>query len=177
MIFAIFSTSILFISLFSLAYAKITSPKFKSGTKREAPDGAVMIKRWSGQCQFNGYKAGGADIEISDIDAPTATLQSNQIDTIVNIGKNGGALSQNAVDTITTFTDSMKKVGPKLAQSFGIIGVLGGVIAEVSQPGVGDVIAAMNIAMAELTTEVNFIFSDPYILLSCNYIKMSCTYI
>ena len=118
----------------------------------------MKTKGWRGQCQFSGYKPGGGDIVISPITAPTAKLQENQLDNIITIGKEGSGLGEKAVESVTTFTKNFQKIGPKLAQSFGIIGALAGGYETLTAPGPDDVLEAVNKALSELTAEVRFLY-------------------
>ena len=126
-----------------------------SGPRPSRPaEKKVKTKSMTGDCLFTGYKPGGGDTEISPITAPTAKLQENQLDNIVTIGKEGAGLSETAVSSITEFTKKLAKVGPKLAQSFGIVGALIGGFSELISPGPEDVIEAVNKAISDLTDEV-----------------------
>ena len=136
--------------MFDAAYTMGSGP----GKPRSA-EPKVKTKSMTGQCLFTGYKPGGGETEISRITAPTAKLQENQLDNIVTIGKEGAGLSETAVSSITEFTKKLARVGPKLAQSFGIVGALIGGFAELTSPGPEDVIDAVNKAISDLTNEVN----------------------
>ena len=130
------------------------------GPNRGPPRAAerkVKTRSMTGDCQFTGYKPGGGDTVISPITAPTAKLQENQLDNIVTIGKEGAGLSETAVSSITEFTKKMRRVGPRLAQSFGIVGALIGGFAELTSPGPEDVIDAVNKAISDLTDEASIV--------------------
>ena len=152
LLFSIYSSITLFCVL-SVAYGMGSGP----GKPRKAQR-KVKTKAWAGQCQFSGYKPGGGDIVISPITAPTAKLQENQLDNIITIGKEGSGLAQTAVESISEFTKTLEKIGPKLAQSFGIIGALAGGFETLTAPGPEDVIEAVNKALTDLTDEVRFFY-------------------
>ena len=106
-------------------------------------------------CVYPGYKAGGGRVVIDPITSPSATLHTNELNSLLAFGTRGGSIGDKVVAKISQYSAiATAKAGKKLATSIGLFGAVFGGLLDLAKPSTGDILDSVNKAIEKLTDEV-----------------------